>query len=77
MTGQIIEVNIDDLAATLGLQTPRFRQDVYDLGLSYIVNEARRIVHGEAFDAKSQRLEDYSKHPELRHFVQAAQNLGL
>ena len=77
MTGQIIEVNIDGLADALGLQTPRFKQDVYDLGLSLIVNEARRLVHGEAFDAKSQCGGDYSKPPELRHFVQAARNLGL
>ena len=36
-----------------------------------------KFVHGEAFDAKSQCGEDYSKPPELRHFVQAARNLGL
>ena len=77
MTGQVIEVNIDDLADALGLQTPRFKNDVYDLGLSLIVNEARRLVHGEAFDAKSQCGEDYVKPPELRHFIQAAKNLGV
>lgn len=77
MTEQVIEVDIDVLADALGVQTPRFKQYTYDLGLSVIVNEARRLVHGEAFDAKSQRTEDYVKHPELRHFVQAAKNLGL
>ncbi len=77
MTEQVIEVNIDDLAQALGLQTHRFKRDTYDLGLSLIVNEARRLVHGEAFDAKSKRGEDYLKVPELRHLVQAAKNLGL
>lgn len=70
----LIEVNIDDLAEALGLTTSQFKQDTCDLGLNLIVNEARRLVHGEAFDAV---LDDYSKPPELRHLVQAARNIGL
>lgn len=70
-------ISLTEIAKGLGLTTKQLDAELRQHAINEIHNEARRLTYREAFDAKNKNGADYQKPPELRHYIQAAKNVGI